>query len=370
MGNSVNLQKALDHGKTLLEGRYYADAIEHFSTAIDHLDLDTHPERFDDPLLAELYFHRAMALISDTEQDVFNDRDVFHQALEDIDSALDLQPENGIYLLSRGHLYASANFTSYGTEAAEDFLTVLYHDPSHTDALRMLGQLYTREAKYEEAIVCFDRLIDQKGNEKEAWLFRALCHYRKDPPDYMNAIRDFNQAEKHYPDKPEIRVWRASCFENLGEIGRAINEYDGLVAAYPRNGDFLAQRGSLFLRMDDPARARANFEQALAIGPNALALNNLAWMDLQQGNALQAREKASLALSTDPSLGVAHATLAEAYAALGDRASMFMALKQAVIHYFESVADLLEEPAFEGFHTDPEFQHLVSQFEAIQGQQK
>ncbi len=368
MGNKEKLRDALDHGMILHEGRLYAEAYEHYSQLIGWAEEQGGTELLDDSLLAEIYYQRALSLIADEEQAVFQDEDTFHNAIDDLTSAIEMQPGHLGYLLSRGHLYAECRFASYINEAEADFLDIIDREENNTEALKQLGQLYLGDERFVEAILCFDRLLKLRPGDTEGFLLRAMCHYRKDPPDYQAALYNFDSAERLMPGKPELFVWRAACYDALGQHERAIEEYDNLVALDPGNGDYYVTRGDLYFSMGKKSEALRDYNHALTLAPNELAFNNRAVLKLSEGDLEGALLDAEEARATNPDAGVVYATFAEIYAVKEDRSRMYTFLTPAIQLHFQDVSELLEIEAFFPYQQEPEFLDMVIRFEEIQAE--
>ena len=357
-----NLSRYLNAGRKALADRDYQTAHQELSRAVHLVEEHGASAELNDVQMAELYLGRGLALWYQDEIQAYQDPDVFHQVLNDLEQAIDILPGQGHYRNLRGRLYLSATFDDYLPLAKEDFEAVLANDPKDADALKNLGELLAREDRFDAAIEYFSRSLDQQI-DKETYLLRGKAYFQRVPPNYKAAAEDFGRAQELLPGLEELYLWRAQCFQEMGEWELALQEYDRLIDIAPDHPGHYVDRGVHKLERDEAA-AMADFDQALAIAPHALAYNNRAYLYRQRGDYDAALADAGQALALDPHSGLAHATLAEIYADLGDRAKLYEYLAQALETFYDDVVAVMTEPAFEPYLHDEEFQALLSKASA------
>lgn len=138
------------------------------------------------------------------------------------------------------------------------------------------------------------------------------------------AFDEFTAAIKLSPkDGPSYegraRIWRdwGSPQMGLGDAHRAIYRSPSLPG--PHN-----TLGTLLLKLGFLPEARHAFQEALARSPDTgYALNNLCYVTLMEGRALDAIDVCRAALAIDPSAQTARNNLALAYAASGDATAAY-----------------------------------------------
>jgi len=351
------LSRHLQAGRKALADRNYQASHQELSRAVHLVEEHGASSDLNDVQLAELYLGRGLALWYQDEIQAYQDPDVFHQVLNDLEQAIDILPGQSHYRNLRGRLYLSATFDDYLPLAKEDFEAVLADDPEDADALKNLGELLAREDRFDAAIDYFYRSLDQQI-DKETYLLRGKAYFQRVPPNYKAAAEDFGRAQELLPGLEELYLWRAQCFQELGEWELAVQEYDRLIDVAPDNPGHYVDRGVLKLERDEAA-AMEDFDRALAISPHALAYNNRAYLLRQRGQYDAALADAQEALKLDPDSGVAHATLAEIYADLGDRTKLYQHLGLALETFYDDVVEVMSEPAFEPYLQDHEFQTLL-----------
>ena len=341
------------------EAAEYEKAWQQYSRAI-HILEESGTQTISDAETADLYLRRGVAFLADNEQNSLADTSRFHQILDDFDQAIDLNPAMPAYRILRGRLYMNNTFADYSEQAKIDFQTILQAVPQHTEALRNMGELLSKSGEYAEALGYLSRAL-QEEDDLETRVLRGVCLFRKTPPDYRAALIDFEYALEADPQRETLYLWRAQCQQELGEIHLAISTYNDLIRMVPNNPDYLVDRG--FLRTEsDPDGAVEDYNKALHIVPHPMAYNNRANYFRQQGNLQAALTDAEAALEVNPGFPIAYATLAEIYADIGDEEQLRIYLELALKHFYEDTVDVIMDPTFESYRTEPWFLELMRKY--------
>jgi tetratricopeptide (TPR) repeat protein len=353
------LRKLMRQGQALYEARSFDEAYYQFTLAIQIVEEEQDDCGLSDSEIAELYLTRGAILATEDEAIALNDPDIFHQIMEDYDTAIETCPPQFYYRNLRGRMYLNCAFANYTEEAKEDFGYVLEMDPQDAGALKHMGQACSRQENYPRAIEYFTRSIASHP-DTEAYLHRAFCHFKSTPPDFEAAAEDFGRALEQLPRLEELYLWRAQCFQGLGRIEDAIKEYDRLLEISPGDAGYYVDRGALRTPVD-PLGAQEDFDRAIKVGNHPLAYNNRACYFLQLGYYEQAAADAKSALAADPKCNIAYATLAEIYAKQGNREQFLHFLTLALQHYYDDIIEVLENPAFSPFLGDKQVVALLGQ---------
>ena len=346
-------------GQALYEARSFDEAYYQFTLAIQIVEEMPDDCDLSEPEIAELYLTRGAILATEDESIALNDPDIFHQIMEDYDLAIDHYPQQVYYRNLRGRMYLNCAFANYTEEAKADFAYVLEKDPTDAVALKLMGQAYLRQERYDQAIGFLSQAIEAHP-DTECYLHRALCYFKDTPPDFEAAAADFGRALQQFPRLEELYLWRAQCFQGLGRIDDALAEYDRLLEISPGDASHYADRGALLSSLD-PERARKDFDRAIEIGNHPLAYNNRACYFQNLGHYEQAAADAKAALLADPTCYIAFATLAEIYALQENRAEFFHFFALALRHYYDNILEVLETPAFAPYLADPQLVALIGQ---------
>jgi predicted O-linked N-acetylglucosamine transferase (SPINDLY family) len=249
-------------------------------------------------------------------------------------------------------------------EAEALYREILQAEPSHAEALHLLGLLAHQRGQHDIAV----RLIQQAiagsphvahyhNNIGEAYralerLEEAVRHYRQAlalNPGYAeacnnlgNALKDQGQlddAGAHYHKALALNPGYAEAYNNLGTVLQAQGRLDAAAAyyekaltlnpalpqAYNNLGTVLRDQGKL-------AEAVATYQKALALRPDyAEAHNNLGVTLGEQGHLAEAVAQYQKALALKP-------TFAEAYYNLGNALKAQGKLTEAEAHYQQALA--------------------------------
>lgn len=348
----------LAQGRAAFEARDFQEAHRLFSLAIFQMEEKEAELALPENEVAQAYVLRASALWREDEDTTYEDPDVFHQVLNDLEQALDMQPGNAALLNLRGRLYLNCAFEDQRVRAKEDFEAAVEILPEDVETLHNLAEVLSRMSEHAQAADYLTKAIDLGAHDPELYLMRGVAFFKKRPPEFQAAAADFGQAEALAPEVEETYIWRSQCFQELGDLDLAIEEYDKLLSVAPKAG-YLVDRGVLKLARSED-EALADFDEALDLEPHPLAYNNRAGL-LRLRGELEAAEKDALqALKVDANYSVAHATLAEIYADMGDEERMLKHLRVALAHYYDDVVDVMSEPAFEPYLDREAFQEVIS----------
>lgn len=168
----------LEFAKKLLSAGKYSDALPHFHEAINN-----------DPSNYLTYFKRATVFLALNRP---------KSALDDLNKALELNKDFTSALGQRASLHVKLGNLD---DAHIDFEKLLSHEPDNSDALMM----YNRIEKLREEIMNVQDLIEEY--------------------QYDVALNTLTSILEVIPFNIELLRLRATAFEKVGEVRRAINDY-------------------------------------------------------------------------------------------------------------------------------------------------
>ena len=103
------------------------------------------------------------------------------------------------------------------------------------------------------------------------------------------------------PQNDGAFVNRGIAYRRLGDLDRAIRDYDEAIRLNPRAADAYNNRGNAFRALDDLTRARRDYDEAIRLNPHyAHAFNNRGIVFLELGELDRAMEDFDKALEEDP----------------------------------------------------------------------
>jgi tetratricopeptide (TPR) repeat protein len=152
--------------------------------------------------------------------------------------------------------------------ALDNYRTAVAKFPSFRRAYRSIGLICTRQAKYEEAIAAFNKMIELGGADAYSYGLLGFCH---------SARQDFQPAESAYRSalllQPENVEWRLGLTRSVFRQGKyedAASLLDVLISAFPDKGDFWLLQSHTFLGLKQPMKAASNLEALDAIGKSTV----------------------------------------------------------------------------------------------------
>ena len=160
------------------------------------------------------------------------------------------------------------------TEAANGYRAILASDPTHADALHLLGLTYGQKGRHQKAIEFYNLALEQTP------LF-AAAHNNKGISlnglkEYQQAIECFQQALAIKPDDAGAHSNLGHAFSKLGKHPEAINHLTIATQLNPGHADTIYNLGNALKKAGQDDDALACFNKTLALAANHTgALNNL-----------------------------------------------------------------------------------------------
>ncbi|HEY0004132.1 MAG TPA: tetratricopeptide repeat protein [Pyrinomonadaceae bacterium] len=105
--------------------------------------------------------------------------------------------------------------------AIKEYRQIVEHDETDFTVLNMLGDLYVRTGKPQEAIQCFARIAEHY--HRQGFALKAIAMYRK--------------IDRLSPGDPEIAGALAELYETQGQVVEARAQYLVIAESYTRNGN-------------------------------------------------------------------------------------------------------------------------------------
>ena len=185
-------------------------------------------------------------------------------------------------------------------EAERMYREVLRQQPSHFDALHLLGVIAAQTGHTERAIELIGKAIDINASvaATHSNLGKALLDLKR--PD--GALVSYDRAIALEPDFAEAHYGRGNALSQLRRFAEALASYDEAIALKPDFAMAYNNRGMVLRDLKRPADALESFEKAIALEPeSAMAHNNrgLTLNDLYQSEEALASCEKAIALKPD-----------------------------------------------------------------------
>jgi len=137
-------------------------------------------------------------------------------------------------------------------------------DPQNGWYLRLEADLLRQLGQQKEAIPVLRRLSKLPKQEELAVLLDISMMYGE-INQYAEAIKVLNEIEKISGPAPELSEQKRQYFTKMGKPDKAVEEIKKLNEAFPSDIDFILYLGQLYFEQKEYAKAKIEFEKALAI---------------------------------------------------------------------------------------------------------
>ncbi|MBK1612237.1 hypothetical protein CKO44_02005 [Rubrivivax gelatinosus] len=235
----------------------------------------------------------------------------YQQALTSFQKLASAQPRSPAGLLGQADAYLGLKD---GAAAERSLKAAIQLVPRLLPAQRALAGLYARDGRYGDAITLAREIQKQRPAEAAGYLLEAEVEFARRKPDAALAV--LRSAVQKAPG-PETAIRLHGALRDAGHGDEAERFAAGWQKQHADDSAFRFHLGDIAVAAKDWPGAESRYREVLARQPNnPLALNNIAWLLLQQhkSGALAMSEKANTIAPGQPAL---RDTLALAAAAEG-----------------------------------------------------
>jgi tetratricopeptide (TPR) repeat protein len=239
----------------------------------------------------------------------------FDEAIAGYSAILSADARNELALANRGLGYA---WLSKTVEARKDLDAAELLNPRNAVVFRARGILNEQEGKFDEAIKAYTIALDIDPTNGWALLRRATVYRRLQRDDA--ALADAATAIRLNPAAPEPYLMRANILRNRGDMAGSLAEAKALITAQPDSSYAQVAAARIFSAGKAETEAKAAFDRALAIKPEAFIYLNRGYM--RPESDLQGRRADfESALKLDPTSDEALIALASVLRKSGESAT-------------------------------------------------
>ena len=190
----------------------------------------------------------------------------YDQALADYNMAVQLNPEVAAAWLNRGTLWLRKEDFD---RAIDDLSRAIRLDPSLWKSFNNRSNAWKEKGEYTKAKDDLDQAIRRAPNEPRPYALRAEVWRLLG--DLDGAIADLDKAIAMVPPNTSARqspmamilTFRGDVWRYRGEFDRALADYTEALRYAGAYASAYIGRGLTYERLNDPVRARAEFEIAL-----------------------------------------------------------------------------------------------------------
>jgi tetratricopeptide (TPR) repeat protein len=127
--------------------------------------------------------------------------------------------------------------------------------------------LYTKEKKYAEALVAFNKALEINDTLPYVWNYRGLCY--RDMGDNNNAIKSLTRAVELAPDNPELLFNLGETLHQIGVLTMSNKYLDSAIQTYkmvtnqmPNNADAWNHIGICYKEIGKIEESKFYFDRA------------------------------------------------------------------------------------------------------------
>ena len=128
------------------------------------------------------------------------------------------------------------------------------------------GNEYYYKKEYNKAIQCYDKAIEIKPNNAEAWNNKGNTLYRSGK--HNEAIHCYDKAIEIKPNNADAWYNKGNTLYRSGKHNEAIHCYDKVLAIEPNYGKAWNNKGNAYDDLGKPNEAFLCYDKALEIEPN------------------------------------------------------------------------------------------------------
>lgn len=215
--------------------------------------------------------------------DAYSQLKDFGRAMADLNRAVPLAPPRSpLALIARGQAESRMGNLA---DAKRDYEAALAIDPRSASALVNLAAVTALRGDAAAAIPLLDRAIAIDKDDPLAFYNRGYAHF---------ALKQYDQALADYGTAIDLDRTMGLAYNNRAltrvilnrDLKGALDDSDEALKLMPINLDVRETRGFIFLKLNEPAQALVNYDEALTLDPNRpLALYGRGLARLRLGDA-------------------------------------------------------------------------------------
>jgi len=181
----------------------------------------------------------------------------FEKVIDICTEALKVEPDSGVFYITRGNAYAELNEHE---RAIEDYDKAIALNPNFAEAYNNRGLAYAELNEHERAIEDYDRAIALNPAFVETYNNRGNAYAELN--EHERAIEDYGKAIELNPAFAEAYYNRGLAYAELNEHERAIEDYDRAIALNPAFAEAYGNRGIAYSEIQRYEESARDFKKA------------------------------------------------------------------------------------------------------------
>jgi tetratricopeptide (TPR) repeat protein len=130
----------------------------------------------------------------------------------------------------------------------------------------LLAQIYVAQKDNSNAEKIYKILIEKNPDETEYLMDLADIYLRS--YNYSEALKVYNEIEKKEGLQPETSIQKEKLYLQLGKVNKAIEEMEALIAAYPKESEYVGMLADLYISNKMPDKAFELYQNIIKINSN------------------------------------------------------------------------------------------------------
>ncbi|WP_310416541.1 tetratricopeptide repeat protein, partial [Chamaesiphon sp. OTE_8_metabat_110] len=149
-------------------------------------------------------------------------------------------------------------------QALESIDTAIKLEPNDRALLNYKAEIFFQQKQYAAAIKIYDNMIQRE----ESYAYFNRGNAKSAQGDKREAIADYDRAIKINPNKADAYVNRGNAKSALGDKRGAISDYERSIKINPNLAAAYNNRGNVKLELKNNKGAIADYDRAININPN------------------------------------------------------------------------------------------------------
>lgn len=201
----------------------------------------------------------------------------WNQALEWVDLALEVRPQNGIAYSNRGNI-----LTQLGRhqEALSCYEKAIALEPGYAEVYSNKANTLQDLGRYQEALSFYEKAVQLDPNYAQAFYGVARLFYIR--MQFENALGCCDQALRINPGYEAAQELRGSIFFHIKNYESALDSCDKVLRLNPSSAQTWIFKGNIYAEMKEFLEAKLSYLKAYEIAPDTeFLLGSMIQCDLQ-----------------------------------------------------------------------------------------
>ncbi len=196
-------------------------------------------------------------------------RQQYQESLEDVESAIEFDPNHARAHDLRGLLYENDG-EEFWSLAEESYSQAISLSPEWALPWFHRANLLAMLKRNQEALDDYRKTVELIPGFAAAWKNLASCHVSRE--EFDDALNAFARALEIDPELVVARMERGMLLGRMSRISDAILDFDAILNSDPANEIVLALRARSFIITEQYDKAIADFDKLIELNPSVPAL--------------------------------------------------------------------------------------------------